>query len=514
LPSFAPWAMRLGCALMRRNHWDESRQTLKQSNATRRSFPRRLFVAIWIVFVAWFCIGPWHRSWIESNVLSPSSETTNGARWEVLEHSSSLVSTGFLEAGASSIDLTSRLVGELGESGVRRLPLAGYGKHVFSKSNLGVSDPLHIKVLSLRNGTTNVCLVTADLLFINHIIVDRVMRQLHRRGLPFMRDQLVFSATHTHSAYGGYAGKLLDIPSVGWPRAQVLDVIVEGMTDAIAAAATKHVPAELACSSRDLRGCGYVTHRIASDLPTNDWLDIMAIRNSETKVPIATVAVFSAHATCHSSHDHRVSADYPGVLCQLLEQTYHAPALFFAGSVGSMRPSDFGKPRSKWSRWLGCLLALEAVDMIQHMPEYRADIALGTAGIELKLPTAQLKVSRDWRISPILAGVLCPSNGYLQAVRMDNRVLLTTPSDFSGELALEMRNAMPGITSIVSSFNGDYVGYILPDSHYDRDTYEARTMSILGPHAAQFFQQAMTRLEGHVSGVNRNVHLVGSNLQR
>ncbi|MBX9653841.1 neutral/alkaline non-lysosomal ceramidase N-terminal domain-containing protein [bacterium] len=426
-----------------------------------------------------------------------------------MESSSAIISTGPLEASASSVDLTDRLKEAFGEPGIKQLPLAGYGKHVFSKSNLGVADSLFVKALSLRSGSSHICLVTADLLFINQVIVDGVMQRLHDRGLHLTRDQLVFGATHTHSAYGGYAGKLLDIPSVGWPRAKVLEVIVCGMADAIITATDHHAPAEMASASRDLRDHHYVTHRIDSKLPTNDWLDVIAIRNRETKASIATVAVFGAHATCHSSHDHRVSGDYPGVLCELLERTYHAPALFLAGSVGSMRPSDFGKPRSKWSRWLGCLLALEAVDMIQHLAEYHEDVALGSAGIELKLPSAQLKVSRDWRFSPVVSGILCPSNGYLQAVRIGDRVVLTTPSDFSGELALPMRDATPGITSIVTSFNGNYVGYILPDEHYDLETYEARTMSILGPGAARYFQTALSRLKMKVLDENGMPDLAG-----
>lgn len=461
---------------------------------------------LWIVFIGWFCIGPWHRSWVDSSFLSPSPDAINAVRWNALDQTAH-VSTGFLEANASTVELTERLRNELGEQEIRQLPLAGYGKHVFSKSNLGMTDPLYVKAVSLRSGSSHICLVTADLLLINQIIVDRVMLRLHQRGLHVTRDQLVFGATHTHSAYGGYAGKLLDIPSVGWPRAKVLEVIVNGMTDAIVSAMNSHAPAEVASSSRDLRHHHYVTNRIDSELPTNDWLDVIAIRNRETKAPIATVAFFSAHATCHSSHDHHVSGDYPGVLCELLERTYHAPALFLAGSVGSMRPSDFGKPRNKWSRWLGCLLALEAIDMIQHLTEYHEEVPLRSAGIDLKLPPAQLKVSRDWRLSPVLSGVLCPSAGYVQAVRISDRVLLTTPADFSGELALKMRTKFPGVTSIVTSFNGNYVGYILPDAHFDRETYEARTMSILGPGAARFFQTAMTQLETHVLESNSEIEL-------
>ena len=279
---------------------------------------------------------------------------------------------------------------------------------------------------------------------VNRILVARVIAQLHHRGFDIDREQLVFGASHTHSGYGGYSGKLVEILSVGWPRADVLDELVDAMSDAIAEALTHRVPAELATCAKDLSLEHLVTNRIDASLPTNDWLDLMSVRRTDTKAPLATVAIFIAHATCHSSHDHRVSADYPGVLCEWMERTFDAPCLFFAGSVGSMKPSDFGKNRSLWSRWLGCVLALDAVTALQKVDHYRSNIPLGSVGIELKLPAAQMKWSRDWRLSPLIAGSLCPTLAYFQSARIDDRMILATPCDFSGQIALSLAILFPG----------------------------------------------------------------------
>ena len=456
---------------------------------------RVMLLFAWFVLLIWFVIGPWHRSWTESTMFSPSANAINAARWNAIESEDSHhPSTGSLRAGAGIVDLTQRMEACLGAGAASQLPLAGYGKHVFSKSNKGVADRLRIRALSLDNGQNRLCLVTADLLMVNRVTVVRVMDKLRQRGLIINRDEIVFSATHTHSAYGGYAGKIVEIPSVGWPRPEVLEVIVDAMTDAITEAMTHHVPAEMATCSEDLSARHYIENRIDKALPTNDWLDLLSVRSKETKKSLATLAVFSAHATCHSSHDHHVSGDYPGVLCELLERTFDSPCLFLAGSVGSMKPSDFGRPRSRWSRWLGCLLAHEAVAALQRIDTYRSDVPLGSVGIELKLPSAELKLSRDWRVSPIAAGVLCPTVAYLQGARIDNRVFIATPCDFSGETALRLRDATPGVTTVVTSFNGDYAGYVLPDAYYDRDTYEARAMAVLGRSASQFFEESIEHL--------------------
>ncbi len=53
-----------------------------------------------------------------------------------------------------------------------------------------------------------------------------------------------------------------------------------------------------------------------------------------------------------------------------------------------------------------------------------------------------------------------PENAVLQAIRLGNMVWVTTPCDFSGEYALQLKNrlAVEGFDANVTSFNGSYVG--------------------------------------------------------
>jgi hypothetical protein len=85
---------------------------------------------------------------------------------------------------------------------------------------------------------------------------------------------------------------------------------------------------------------------------------------------------------------------------------------------------------------------------------------------------------------------------FLQAVRISDLVWVTTPSDFSGEYALDLKNSLHrmGYKSIVSSFNGAYVGYVIPRKYFYLDEYESRTMAWFGPNLGDYMMDIIFRM--------------------
>ncbi len=76
-----------------------------------------------------------------------------------------------------------------------------------------------------------------------------------------------------------------------------------------------------------------------------------------------------------------------------------------------------------------------------------------------------------------------PENVYLQVLKIDNFLWIFTPCDFSGELALTLKNRLSsiGYNAMVTGFNGSYVGYVLPSKYYYLDYSESKSMSWFGP---------------------------------
>jgi neutral ceramidase len=84
----------------------------------------------------------------------------------------------------------------------------------------------------------------------------------------------------------------------------------------------------------------------------------------------------------------------------------------------------------------------------------------------------------------------------LTALRIGPVVMLGTPCDFSGELspAIDSAAAKLGLRSIITSFNGGYIGYITRDEFYDRDHYETQIMNWFGPGNGAYLSEDMIKM--------------------
>ena len=94
-----------------------------------------------------------------------------------------------LEAGAAKVEITPPV----------GTPMNGYGARM-GRSSTGVHDPLWSRCLYLDDGETKVLLVNTDLCMINAELRARVL-ELAPEDVP--PENIILTATHTHSAQGG-----------------------------------------------------------------------------------------------------------------------------------------------------------------------------------------------------------------------------------------------------------------------------------------------------------------------
>ena len=74
-----------------------------------------------------------------------------------------------------------------------------------------------------------------------------------------------------------------------------------------------------------------------------------------------------------------------------------------------------------------------------------------------------------------------------------------TSCDFSGEIYVndhfEKLANEKGKKLLITSFNGNYTGYITADHHYDvLDENEVRTMNWVGPYYGQYYSEIIQRI--------------------
>jgi hypothetical protein len=141
-----------------------------------------------------------------------------------------------------------------------------------------------------------------------------------------------------------------------------------------------------------------------------------------------------------------------------------------------------------------------AGEVLRRLPETRLTnrVALGVLGLETALPEPHLRVSDGLRLRPALARRLLPvgDRTLLQVVRLGDTVWVSTPCDFSGELASPLKDWLRarGRQGLLTSFNGDYLGYVIPAKYYHLGGYEPRTMSFFGPNLADYLDDLIRHL--------------------
>ena len=373
----------------------------------------------------------------------------------------------------------------------RSLPLAGYGNR-HGKFAQGVHDDLYVKAVALRIGNRLGVMVGADALIVPAEVTDEAMERLQRE-LGLSPEQVYLSATHTHASLGGWGkGKVAEAFAGGFQpgvRLWFADRIVAAVREAIA----DLKPAEI--GQGHFAAPEFVRNRVVGQLGQVDpEFSYVVLKQKEGRT--AVLGSYAAHATVLSSDLMEFSADYPGSWQRAVEQATGGLAVFLAGGVGSHSPLP---PEHGFAgaEQMAQALAKKIMAQLPQLPLTNY-LAFGTLGLKVSLPPTNVRLTDGIRLRPWLAKQLLPvrKTSFLLAFRLGNSVWVSTPCDFSGELALGIKDYLRdrGIHAVITSFNGDYIGYVIPLRYYHLDGYEPRTMSFFGPNVPDYFDDLIRNM--------------------
>jgi neutral ceramidase len=377
------------------------------------------------------------------------------------------------------------------EGHFRSLSLAGYGNR-HGKSATGVHDDLYVKAVALRVQDHLGVMVGADALIIPREVEERAMQRLERES-GLRREQVYLSATHTHSSLGGWGEGRLAESFAGpfQPGAQVWfsDCIVSAVESAI-----KDLrPARF--GQGHFNAAPFIRNRLVGELGKVDPEFNYAVLEQESGKR-AVLGVFGAHATILSSDMMQFSADYPGAWQRAVEAASGGMAVFLAGGVGSHSPVP-GTNGLAGVEQMGQALARMVSDRLAQT-SLTNSVTFGMLGLDVTMPPLNVRVSDGFRLHPWLAARLVPakSTSFLQVFRIGDSVWVSTPCDFSGELALGIKDLLRGrgANAVITSFNGDYVGYVIPARYYHLGGYEPRLMSFFGPYVPDYFDELIRNM--------------------
>ena len=396
---------------------------------------------------------------------------------------------GELAAGFGRALLTPTLNAPEDDPGSGRfkdLPLAGYGNRKGHPAT-GAHDDLYVKAVALRVGGELGVMIGADALIVPREVADTAVESLAREA-GLRREQIYLSATHTHCSLGGWGEGLLAEGFAGkfhpaaraWFASRIVAAVREAVADL--------QPASFGHGS--FAAPEFVRNRLVGSLGKVDpQFSFAVLKQAQGRT--AVLGSYAAHATVLSGDMMEFSADYPGCWQRAVEQATGGLAVFLAGGVGSHSPAA-GESGFKGAERMGRALARTLVEKLPQTALTNS-VAFGLLGLDVSLPPPNVRVSDGIRLRPWVATRLLPPvrRSFLQGFRIGDSVWISTPCDFSGELALGIKDLLHarGYDGIITSFNGDYIGYVISPRYYHLDGYEPRLMSFFGPYVPDYLDE-------------------------
>ncbi|MFC2187871.1 neutral/alkaline non-lysosomal ceramidase N-terminal domain-containing protein [Fulvivirgaceae bacterium LMO-SS25] len=357
-----------------------------------------------------------------------------------------------------------------------------------------VHDSIFVRSLLIDNGAIKVAIVSMDLLLVPPALVQYLEQQLST--INFDINNIYFTATHTHTSIGAwlnsFAGQFIagnfDPKRIEWLGDKIIESIEQ-------ARATKSAGA---IGFQKIETQGLVEHRL--DKPSKDIDEsLRIIRVNKENGERGIWVTFSAHPSLISKNTHVLSGDYPAAMLQDLKEGGFDFAMFSAGMVGSHRPKEYGLFDIEFLEDYGSKLANIIIDNLDSA-SFDSTAGIAIQKLSLSLPKSQMRLTkeigvRDW-IFTLAMGEL---DAEIKILQIGDILMLGMPSDFSGELSVNGQFDKLAIDNdrhlMITSFNGDYIGYITDDSNYDTSVKdEVRSLNWVGPYMGAYFTKVVTEI--------------------
>lgn len=370
------------------------------------------------------------------------------------------------------------------------VPLAGYSGRKPKEFN-EILDSVFVRVVVMDNGLEKAAILSTELL-INH---PEVVEKFHSRMLEhgWKKNQFFLMATHTHSSIGGWSPGFAGEFVSGKFDESVQSRIASAMEQSVLHAYKNLNSASIGYSSSSLEQ--NVRNRLVGDKGDEDvQARHLMFETDSTQVVLST---FAAHATCFGKSSRALTGDYPSTFFKLLEQnSSNIFPIFGAGAVASMGP-DGEEKGPDLAKEIGEALAEQAAAKMRDSTVNDATASISSFQLSVPLRSPQLKISRNLKLrSWVFHQLVGRPDPRISVLKMNNKLMVGMPCDFSGELALPLYEyaQSEGLDLIITSFNGDYIGYVTKDERYDLPKYETRSMNWYGPDSGAYFSEIIRRI--------------------
>ncbi len=442
-------------------------------------------------------------------------------------------------AGANKVSLLeNRFLGSMQGD----LPLAGYGNrqnidwasikkelnpkkagepphHHFFKKNAGILDPVYSRALIIKAGEVKVAMVSLDLIIVSQDLYDIVFQKLTDRRIGFhTRNQLILSATHTHSGPGAYATRPFWKLATGDIFAPaVMDKLSDGIVESIVAAGNSIEEVKIGFGKFQLPGLQSNRRKkfyAPDQAPLDDEVVYQKILRMADNSILGFVVNFPLHCTALSASNIKFSSDIGGAIMSSLENRFSgSTALFINGAEGDVSPHAPGEP--DMMQFIGGQIAL-AIEKESKGISCSEKGRLAIANKHIQLPEPRLDLSamdslsgnNSIFLSDYISGSVAltkwvEESSYFGAVCLDNTMETLTISTIPGEaitdVGLMIKNAIrekaanKNTFSMIAGLSNGYIGYITTKEQFHKGGYESLA-TLYGENTDQFIVNSVTGL--------------------
>ncbi|MBN2151989.1 MAG: neutral/alkaline non-lysosomal ceramidase N-terminal domain-containing protein [Candidatus Lokiarchaeota archaeon] len=195
----------------------------------------------------------------------------------------------------------------------------------------GMHDPINVRAAVVSDGTNKIALASVEVIGLLRDVVEMVKDRLEARG--FKRRNVFVFCTHTHAAPDtmGLWGPRLGVSGV---NRQYLYFLVDRIVACVVEAGASSVPVTLHHSRGSIKD-NLVNFRREGGI--DGTVDAVTFKDEEGRA-VATLWTCTAQPEITTRVNTEMSADYPGIVSGLIEQSRGGIALFALGACGGQSP--------------------------------------------------------------------------------------------------------------------------------------------------------------------------------
>lgn len=373
-----------------------------------------------------------------------------------------------MKAGAAKVDITPPL----------GTHMWGYFDRV--KGAEGVLDPLYARVLVLDDGVRRLAYVDLDLgRTFGPASLERLRGAVKSVGI----DNLIVQATHTHTG-----PVIMDVYPSGTPpwETAALDKIVQAIRQArehavVVRMAAGYGESYIGYNRVRVNPTGQVTMIWENPSRSPTWpvdptIAVLRIDRTDGK-PLAILVNYAAHPVTFGSDMLKFSADFPGAMCKVVEQSFDSKPLVFymQGAAGDINVYDAGTPVAQDAvgrrDWAGETLGKAAADVARGIetqpdPNPRIDFAEDELPFNLRWDPEKFRQEVLREMGPDAFKFFAPPiEEKLQlsvtTLVIDRKIaLMTMPGEPFVEFQMSWRARCPAHDCFFLGYTNGYAGYI------------------------------------------------------